>query len=282
VASGSTVTKHLRQSQLTSIHVESPEEPTTTIIDQAILDALEHYSFSSIWELACLTCVPTTTVHRYLTQSLGFVVKHLRWVPHTLTPPQKTECAILSIELLRQLRSIEHHGWQFIITLDDSWFYLSTDQQQIWLCVEEQPPKRQRHTIQDPQTMVTIAWSPLGFHLFDALPKGNTSNAEYYRINILAELLPRRTHVDGRRLVIHAGNARSHTARKCRAFCQENRPRLAVPPSYSLDLAPSDFFLFGYVKRFLQGIVFPSRDPLLTAIHEIVARYPGACLTRCV
>jgi hypothetical protein len=55
------------------------------------------------------------------------MVKHLRWVPHILTPPQKTEGAALLIELLRQLRSIEHHGWQFIITLDESWFYLSTD-----------------------------------------------------------------------------------------------------------------------------------------------------------
>jgi hypothetical protein len=36
-------------------------------------------------------------------QSLGFVVKHLRQVPHTLMPIQKTERATLSIKLLRQL-----------------------------------------------------------------------------------------------------------------------------------------------------------------------------------
>jgi hypothetical protein len=58
-------------------------------------------------------------------QSLGLVVNHLRWVHHTLTLTQKTERATFSIELLRQLRSIEHHGWQFIITLDELWFYLS-------------------------------------------------------------------------------------------------------------------------------------------------------------
>jgi hypothetical protein len=40
-------------------------------------------------------------------------------------PTQKTEPATLSIKLLRQLWSIEHHDWQFIITLDESWFYLS-------------------------------------------------------------------------------------------------------------------------------------------------------------
>jgi hypothetical protein len=62
--------------------------------------------------------------------------------------------------------------------------------------------------------MLTPAWTPLGLHLLDALSKGNIFNAEYCRINILTELLPLRPEVDGRRLVIHADNARPHTARK--------------------------------------------------------------------
>jgi hypothetical protein len=125
-------------------------------------------------------------------------VKHLRWVPHTLTPTQRTEHATLSIEFLRQLWSIEHHGWQFIITLDESWFYLFTNHEQIWLRVKEQPPEKPSHTIQDPKMIVTMASNPLGFHLLDALPKGNTSDAQYYRVNIFTELLPLRPQVDGR------------------------------------------------------------------------------------
>jgi transposase len=130
--------------------------------------------------------------------------------------------------------------------------------------VEEQPHERQRHTIQDPKMMVTSAWNPMGLHSLDAVPKDNTFNVEDYRINILTEFLPVRPHVDGRRLVIHAGNARAHTARKYQAFCEENRLRLAVRPAYSPDLAPSDFFssdrsnivcresLSNYVKSYLQ------------------------------
>jgi hypothetical protein len=127
----------------------SPGESGTIVIDQAILDAFEQHPFSSIRELVRLTCIPTTTIHRHLTQLFGFVMKHLRWVPHTLTPTQKTERVTLSIELLRQIRSIECHGWQFMITLGESWFYLSTDHKQIWLRVEEQPPEKPRHTIQN-------------------------------------------------------------------------------------------------------------------------------------
>jgi hypothetical protein len=150
----------------------------TIVIDQAILDTLEHYPFYFIRELARFTCIPPTILHRHLTQSLGFVVQHLRCIPHTLTPAQKTERSTLSIELLRQLRSIKHHGRQFTIILDESRFYLSTDYEQIWLPVEEQPPERPRHTIEDPKMIVTIASNPLGVHLLDALPKGNPFNTE--------------------------------------------------------------------------------------------------------
>jgi nitroreductase len=79
------------------------------VIAQAILDAFEQQPFSSNREPAKLTSIPTTTVHRHLIQSLGFVVKYLCWAPQSLTATQKTERVTLSIELLRQLRSIEHH-----------------------------------------------------------------------------------------------------------------------------------------------------------------------------
>jgi hypothetical protein len=58
----SAVTKY-RQRQFTSILVDRPGVPVTIVIDQAILDALEHYPFSSIQELARPTCISTTTVH---------------------------------------------------------------------------------------------------------------------------------------------------------------------------------------------------------------------------
>jgi DNA-binding IclR family transcriptional regulator len=34
-------------------------------MNQAILDALGHYPFSSIQELARFTCIPITAVHRH-------------------------------------------------------------------------------------------------------------------------------------------------------------------------------------------------------------------------
>jgi hypothetical protein len=55
---------------------------------------------------------------------------------------------------------------------------------------------------------------------------------------------------------------------------QRKQTALTVHPPYSLDLALSDFFPFGHVKYCLEGMVFPSPDELLAAIHEIVSVTP--------
>jgi hypothetical protein len=103
--------------------------------------------------------------------------------------------------------------------------------------------------------MVTIAWNPMGFHLLDSLPKGRIFDAEYDRENILSALLPLRLWADGRKLMILADNASPSTSRKCTNFCAENAARFAAHPPYSPHLVPSDFFLFGYVKRCLDGTI---------------------------
>jgi transposase len=119
----------------------------------------------------------------------------------------------------------------------------------------------------------------LGFSLIVVLPKGPALNAKYYRDNIFASLTQFQPEDDGRKLVVHADKARAHTAQKCRTFCEENELRLAPHPPYSSDLAPSDFFLFGYVKELLKGMVFPSCEELLDVIDEVVISIESETLT---
>jgi histone-lysine N-methyltransferase SETMAR len=165
---------------------------------------------------------------------------------------------------------------RFIITLDEWWFYLATYHEQMWLRPGETPPERVRHTIQDQKIMVTIAWSSLGFPLIVTLPKGSPFNAEYYHDNILAALTQLQPDDDGKKLVVHVDNA---ITQKCRTFCEENGLWLAPHPPYSLDLAPSDFFLFSYVKERLKGMVFPSYKELPDGIGEVVTGIESETLT---
>jgi hypothetical protein len=72
----STLAKYRRQRQFPSVPCDPSEEPPRTVIDSAILNPLEKQPFSSIRQLAKLTCIPTTAVRQHLTRWLPFVVKH--------------------------------------------------------------------------------------------------------------------------------------------------------------------------------------------------------------
>jgi hypothetical protein len=238
VIGSSIITRYLQQRQFPASSRKPSDEPPTTIIDDAIPEALDKQPFSSVKELATLTCIPTTPVYRHLRRSLGFVLKQLRSVPDTLTDTQTARRVTLSNQLLLELLSIKHHRWHFVITLDESWFYLSTHHQQIWLRADQELPERVKHRIQDKKIMVTIAWNPLGFHLVEALPKGRNFNAEYYGDHILAERIRFRSEAGERYLVIHADNALPHSAQNCRTFCAGKGLRPATYRPSSPGLVP--------------------------------------------
>jgi hypothetical protein len=92
-------------------------------------------------QLSRLTHLPSTTVYRRFTRSLGFVARHLRWVPHALSDAQKGERVNLSRRLLRMLEVQRDRAWHDVVTLDESWFYLSTDYEFVWLPRDEKFPK---------------------------------------------------------------------------------------------------------------------------------------------
>jgi hypothetical protein len=104
----STVTKYLRQSRLTAIILDTLEPPSLTVTNDEILDAFQLQPFFSVRELAKLTCIPRSPVHQYRPQTLRFVVKHLRWVPHSLTAAQKVSRVTPANQLFQDLCSSKH------------------------------------------------------------------------------------------------------------------------------------------------------------------------------
>jgi hypothetical protein len=79
----SSVTRNLRKARFSASKLELrpadvQRDRDLDDSDQAILAALEHSPFASVWQLSRLTHLPSTTVYRRLTQSLGFVARHLR------------------------------------------------------------------------------------------------------------------------------------------------------------------------------------------------------------
>jgi histone-lysine N-methyltransferase SETMAR len=186
---------------------------------------------------------------------------------------QKLDRVTLSQELLPMLERQKQRSWHDIVTLDESWLYLNTDHELMWIQPDGEIPERERRTIQSGKVMLTIVWNPSGFHLINVLPKGFKFNASFYVTQILGRLSDwRRTQVErtNRKLWVYADNARPHTATVALQFMQQNAMRRVPYPSYSPDLASSDFYLFDYIRKFLLGCEFADRDSLLQAVRDIL------------
>jgi histone-lysine N-methyltransferase SETMAR len=104
--------------------------------------------------------------------------------------------------------------------------------------------------------MLTVVWNPHGFHLVSLLSKGQKWTSPYDIDHILPEICALRDARDRRKLVVHADNARPHLAKRVKQYLEDTNLKSALHAPYSSDLALSDFFLFGQVKRLLQGTEF--------------------------
>jgi hypothetical protein len=85
-------------------------------------------------------------------------------------------------------RNQRDRAWYDIVTLDESWFSLSTGYESVWLARDEKVPERERRTIQSRKFMLAIVWNPRGFHLIKVLEKGRKFNAGYHITEILESL----------------------------------------------------------------------------------------------
>jgi histone-lysine N-methyltransferase SETMAR len=124
--------------------------------------------------------------------------------------------------------------------------------------------------------MITIVWGPSGFKVIDMLPKGTKFNSNYYITHILTPLceILKSTEEKNpfRNYVLHADNAKPHVGKLVIEFCESCKLRRAPQPPYSPDIAPSDFFLFGYTKDKLKGLTFASENDLFEEIKNILSK----------
>jgi hypothetical protein len=111
-------------------------------------------------------------------------VKHLYWVLQALTETHTGHWVTLLNQLLCELRLVNDQGWQCLITLDESKFYLAPDHEQIWLRPDQEQPESAKRMIHDKIIIMSIAWNSLGFHFVKALPNRRIDNADYDRADI--------------------------------------------------------------------------------------------------
>ncbi|KYN28021.1 Presenilins-associated rhomboid-like protein, mitochondrial [Trachymyrmex cornetzi] len=81
-----------------------------------------------------------------------------------------------------------------------------------------------------------------------------------------------------KKVLYHHDNAPSHTSLKAMVKLDQLRFKLVAHPPYSPDLAPSDYYLFPNLKRWLQGKRFRSNEEVIAEIEFSGATIAGAAI----
>ena len=235
--------------------------------------ALNEEPYSSINYLATTLSSNKATIYRYVTVYLNRVYKHSKWIPHLLSDPQKQKRVTESKLLKEILIKSRENGWRDIITGDQSWFTYGYGVEGAWLTEDEKAPIMDGSKIQIKKIMITVIWGVHGIFLVDMLPEGTSFNSDYFIEHIIEPLEEMKdkiwTESYRRKVWLHLDNCRVHNSKQSIEKTEAAGFKRAPHLPYSPDIAPSDFFLFGYTKNKLKGSKFESADALLERIYEI-------------
>jgi len=177
----------------------------------------------------------------------------------------------LSGQLLRTLGGLSHRGLVDVITADESWFLYDNPHTRMWAAEKEDVPHRESPKIGSSKAMITVFWGLRGLLYIEALPKGVSYDSSYICDTLLPNLEKevRKTRpvlgLSGMRL--NWDNARPHASISTTQKLRDLKVHILGHPPYSPDLAPSDFFLFGFLKNLASGHCFSDRNELVAFLE---------------
>lgn len=252
--------------------------PPTTTTDENI-KAVEHIVMRdrqiSVRRVADELNIPKTIVHEIMSNHLGMRKVCIRWVPKFLTPLQRISRVECCQELLQACEPNPAKFLGRIVTGDESWVHhydpLSRQEAMVWKSAGEETPTASRRQRSAGKVMLTIFWDEHGVLLTDYLTRGETIDGSYYaslierlRTTLLAK---RRGRIDHEVLLLH-DNAPVHKSNAVQAAIRRVNFIELNHPSYSPDIAPSDYHLFKRLKTFLRGKTFRSDDEVITTVEN--------------
>ena len=255
-----------RESLADDKHTGRPKhEDWKQMVEEFLLDQ----PFASVRCLSLELGLARETVRLILTRDLGMKKYCSRWIPHVLSAENKASRVRLSANLLSELESGDISN---VITCDESWFYHEYSPEGRWAKTAEEVAPRAKLSIGSKKTMLTVFWGIKGFYLIDFMESGKRFDSSYacLLLSRLDESLKKNPSSHGLRgMRIHWDNARPHVSASTRDMVKSLGAQILPHPPYSPDLAPSDFFLFGHVKRLLRGSVFGDESSLVAKVAEL-------------
>jgi [histone H3]-lysine36 N-dimethyltransferase SETMAR len=187
-----------------------------------------------------------------------------RWVPRLFSVEQKRVRQTTSQRCLDMIKRNPVDFWLRLITVD-MWVHHYTpetkNQSKEWVEGGGSAPKKAKAVKSAGKVMATIFWDAHGILLIDYLEKGSKITGKYYRASLdqlVDAIKEKRPHLKKIKVRFLQNNAPVHTALDTSLKLREIHFELVDHPPYSPDLAPSDFYLFPNLKKWLAGQRFIS------------------------
>ncbi len=261
-------TQKCKQGDYSIFDLPRSGRPPKDELVQKIKDILQEDPYLSTKKISKKVGADSKTVKKILTINLSMSKVNFKWVPYQPTPEIKAKRVEIAQKLYNFLSNSNERKLNKVLTQDESWFYLVNQRNSMWLENGRPRPFKVKQTIGAKKLMVSFIWGRTGFKGITMLPIGQKFNKAFFSENVLGDLAK---SINTKGYFLHLDNARPH-------LTHEKYDELGIirldHPAYSPDLAPSDFFLFGYLKKLLEGQIFDNENELFEKIKELSYEIP--------
>ena len=150
-------------------------------------------------------------------------------------------------------------------------------QRKKWVAPEDMPKPRVKPDLHPRKTMICVWWDWEGIAHWEMLKRNATVNKELYiaqlhRVNEAIRL--KRPHQQGQTILLH-NNARPHVAQVVKATLEELKLEVLQHLPYSLDLAPTSYYLFHSLSNHMRGVTFDNEEDLKNWLNKFFDTRPG-------
>jgi len=259
--------------------VGRPITATTEANIELVRVVIKEIPFSIYDDIKAETSLSHFTINHIIHDCLKMRKITSRWVPHFLNAENRAKRVRVCHEWLDK---IKNGSWRLsdIVTGDESSFYwLQIGHKQTnssWVGEGESPRTVVRRDRYEPKTMVSIIFRRSGIDQITYWDKGDTVTSESYIKDCLKPLVrtlgEQRSKSGCHGLKFHQDNAIPHVASTVITFLKDHEFIIMDHPPYSPDLAPSDFWLFDYIKTRLSD--HTSEKSLISEITKICNAIP--------
>ena len=276
------------RSGVTDVNDKAKGRPPKTATNDRVVKKVERVLDKdrrlTLEQIAQKVKVSTRSVARIIKNTLGLSLRCCRWVPRILTDEQKKKRKTACTETLALYHADSENFLGKVVTSDETYihYFQPTTKRESsqWLKKGADPPVKAKLINSAKKVMALIFWDMYGVLLVKYFRKGATLTGKIYSETLkqLKEVYMKKRGVKKWRAGVYLlhDNASSHTSKVAQETIENLGFQQLNHPPYSPDLAPSDYYLFPKMKKFLRQRRFESDKQLEKSTSGWLSHQPSA------